>query len=71
MADVAQPPSAATDGVTKSRPEKPDEAKYKADLTKAEKEHELKMKEYVRLNPICLLSLLMQADLLPAECQEG
>ena len=61
MADVAQPSAAATDGVTKSRPEKPDEAKYKADLAKAEKEHELKMKEYVRFNPFCLLSLPTQS----------
>jgi hypothetical protein len=48
MADVASPPAAPSEGVTKTRPEKPDEAKYKADLAKAEKEHELKMKEYVR-----------------------
>jgi hypothetical protein len=48
MADVAPPPATSSEGVTKTRPEKPDEAKYKADLAKAEKEHELKMKEYVR-----------------------
>ena len=48
MADVASPPAAPSEGFTKTRPEKPDEAKYKADLAKAEKEHDLKMKEYVR-----------------------
>jgi hypothetical protein len=48
MADVAPPPAASSEGATKTRPEKPDEAKYKDDLAKAEKEHELKMKEYVR-----------------------
>ena len=36
MADAATFP--ATDGAHK-RPEKPDEAKYKADLAKAEKDH--------------------------------
>ena len=48
MADVAPSPAAPTDTAAKTRPEKPDEAKFKADLAKAEKEHELKMKEYVR-----------------------
>ncbi|KIX03476.1 uncharacterized protein Z518_07029 [Rhinocladiella mackenziei CBS 650.93] len=38
MADVATTP--ATDGIQKTRPEKPDEAKFKADLAKAEKDHE-------------------------------
>ena len=38
MADTAPPPSADAGG--KTRPEKPDEAKYKADLAKAEKDHE-------------------------------
>lgn len=38
MADTAAPPAA--DAAQKGRPEKPDEAKFKADLAKAEKEHE-------------------------------
>ncbi|KIV80326.1 hypothetical protein PV11_07834 [Exophiala sideris] len=38
MADVDSSP--ATTGAQAGRPEKPDEAKYKADLAKAEKEHE-------------------------------
>lgn len=41
MADTAKATATATvDGTThKTRPEKPDEAKYKADLAKSEKEH--------------------------------
>jgi hypothetical protein len=56
MADVAPPPAASGEGVTKTRPEKPDEAKYKADLAKAEKEHEVKMKEYVRSKAVHVMS---------------
>ena len=56
MADVAPPPAASSEATTKTRPEKPDEAKYKADLAKAEKEHELKMKEYVRFES-CLCNV--------------
>lgn len=48
MADVEVPAPSAGDGTSKPRPERPDEGKYKADLAKAEKEHELKMKEFVR-----------------------
>jgi hypothetical protein len=71
MADVAPSPANPADGVVKSRPEKPDETKYKADLAKAEKEHELKMKEYVCRRVVCLLSLAVQADFVRTECQEG
>jgi hypothetical protein len=56
MADVAPLPATSSEGATKTRPEKPDEAKYKADLAKAEKEHELKMKEYVRSKAVCVMS---------------
>jgi hypothetical protein len=45
MADVAATP--ATDGADKSRPQKPDEAKFKADLAKAEKEHEAAQARFV------------------------
>jgi hypothetical protein len=45
MADVDTTP--AVDGAQKSRPEKPDEAKFKADLAKAEKEHEAAQARFV------------------------
>ena len=48
MADAATTPPASGDIAGKSRPEKPDEAKYKVDLARAEKEHELKMQQLVR-----------------------
>ena len=44
MADTTATP--ATDGAHK-RIEKPDEAKYKADLTKAEKDHEAAQARFV------------------------
>jgi hypothetical protein len=56
MADVAPLPPPSSEGATKTRPEKPDEAKYKAELAKAEKEHELKMKEYVRSKAVGVMS---------------
>ena len=71
MADVAAAPIAATDDTTKSRPEKPDEAKYHADLEKAEKEHELKMQQYVRSRAVSVLSLSERADSVPIERQKG
>ncbi|KAK5464584.1 multicopy suppressor of BFA (Brefeldin A) [Exophiala xenobiotica] len=40
MADAETSPAPADTGAQKTRPEKPDEAKYKADLAKAEKDHE-------------------------------
>jgi hypothetical protein len=55
MTDVAASAGAPTDTAVKTRPEKPDEAKFKADLAKAEKEHELKMKEYVCSRAVCVL----------------
>ncbi len=56
MADTDTTPPAAGDIAIKSRPEKPDEAKYKADLAKAEKEHKLKMEQFVRpLKTACVL----------------
>lgn len=39
MAEVASPTTPELDGASKNRPEKPDEAKYKADLEQAEKNH--------------------------------
>lgn len=71
MADVAPSPAAPTDAVAKARPEKPDEAKFKADLAKAEKEHELKMKEFVRFGAVSVPSLSVQADFIRTECQKG
>jgi hypothetical protein len=62
MADVGPSPAAPTETAVKNRPEKPDEAKFKADLAKAEKEHELKMKEYVRFGAVSVPSLSVQAD---------
>ena len=47
MADVAN--TSATNGVDKTRPEKPDEAKYKEELAKAEKEHEAAQARFVGL----------------------
>lgn len=46
MAEVDNSP--ATTGTQNARPEKPDEAKYKADLAKAEKEHEAAQARFVR-----------------------
>lgn len=49
MADVAKA-SPAGDGTTqKARPEKPDQAKYEADLAAAEKEHTTNMEKFVSL----------------------
>jgi len=45
MADVAPPP--AVDGAQKPRPEKPDEEKFKADVAKAEKEHDEAVARFV------------------------
>lgn len=45
MADTA--PAPATDGIDKTRPHKPDEAQFKADLAKAEKEHEAAQARFV------------------------
>ena len=47
MADNDTTPPAPGDIAVKGRPEKPDEAKYKADLAKAEKDHKLKMEQFV------------------------
>lgn len=52
MADVDAP--SAADGTQKARPEKPDEAKYKAELAKAEKDHEAAQARFVRLSPLML-----------------
>lgn len=71
MADVATP-SAATmsimdsgaehsSKVQKSRPEKPDEQKYKEDLAKAEKEHAAAQEKVVRrLTSIALAALHLE-----------
>jgi len=47
MADVAPTPGSVGDSTSKPRPEKPEEAKYKADLAAAEKEHATAMAKYV------------------------
>ena len=59
MADVATPSAIdmsmgttnadSADKPQKSRPEKPDEEKYKADLAKAEKEHAVAQEKLVNL----------------------
>jgi hypothetical protein len=60
MADVANA-SSAGDGVTqKARPEKPDQAKYEADLAAAQKEHAANMEKFVRL---CLRNASMRRTL--------
>ena len=46
MADTATSPS--TEGAHKTRPEKPDEAKFKADVAAAEKAHEAAQARFVR-----------------------
>lgn len=53
MADAEKVPVA--DGASK-RPEKPDEAKYKADLAKAEKAHQVAQAAFVcHLYPLCIM----------------
>jgi hypothetical protein len=47
MADAETSPAPADAGAQKTRPEKPDEAKYKADLAKAEKDHEAAQARFV------------------------
>ncbi len=47
MADIAAAP--AQDGADKTRPQKPDEAKFKADVAAAEKEHEAAQARFVCL----------------------
>ena len=47
MADVATAP--AQDAAEKGRPQKPDEAKFKADVAAAEKEHEAAQARFVCL----------------------
>lgn len=47
MADTETVPP--TEGAQKGRPEKPDEAKYKAALAQAEKEHEAAQARFVSL----------------------
>ncbi len=49
MADVAQAPPAVDGATQKTRPEKPDQAKYEADLADAQKEHAANMEKFVRL----------------------
>lgn len=50
MADTATAPAA--DAGT-NRPQKPDEAKYKADLAAAEKAHKAAQAEFVSLSEVC------------------
>lgn len=49
MADVAKATSAVDAPTQKTRPEKPNQAKYEADLAAAQKEHAANMEKYVRL----------------------
>jgi hypothetical protein len=49
MAEVAKVSSAADGTAQKTRPEKPDQAKYEADLAVAQKEHTANMDKFVRL----------------------
>jgi hypothetical protein len=49
MADVAKAPSAVDGSTHKTRPEKPDQAKYEADLAAAQKEHAANMEKFVCL----------------------
>jgi hypothetical protein len=49
MADVAKASSAGDGATQKTRPEKPDQAKYEADLAAAQKEHAVNMEKFVRL----------------------
>jgi hypothetical protein len=49
MADVAKAPSAVDGSTHKTRPEKPDQAKYEADLAAAQKEHAANMEKLVCL----------------------
>ena len=61
MADIATPSAATmstidagaepTEKSQKVKPEKPDESKYKEDLSKAEKEHAAAQEKMVRLSP--------------------
>jgi hypothetical protein len=53
MAEVATTSTAASDESHKARPDKPDEEKYKADLAKAEKDHEAAVTKFVRLTLPC------------------
>ncbi len=48
MADAVKA-SLAGNETTKPRPEKPDQAKYEADLAAAQKEHNANMEKFVRL----------------------
>jgi hypothetical protein len=49
MADVAKASSTGDGATQKTRPEKPDQAKYEADLAAAQKEHAANMEKFVRL----------------------
>jgi hypothetical protein len=49
MADVANASSGGDASTQKARPEKPDQAKFEADLAAAEKEHAANMEKFVRL----------------------
>lgn len=50
MADVEKP---TADGAGKSRPEKPDETKFKASVEQAEKEHKAAQAKFVRSQMSC------------------
>jgi hypothetical protein len=64
MADVVKTPPAADGSATKTRPEKPDQAKYEADLAAAQKAHNSNMDKFVRLLSLnCLSSQLCEIEL--------
>lgn len=76
MADVATPAAIDmslgttnadnTEKTHKPKPEKPDEAKYKADLAEAEKEHAAAQEKLVRLSRLpAAMTVISTYDFLP------
>ena len=58
MTDVAKASSPEDGAAHKTRPEKPDQAKYEADLAAAQEQHEANMEKFVSL-PKCGLRLIL------------
>lgn len=52
MADAAKASLAGNETTQKTRPEKPDQAKYEADLAAAQKEHNANMEKFVCLSSV-------------------
>ena len=57
MADAVKPSLAGTETTQKTRPEKPDQAKYAADLAAAQKEHDANMEKFVRFFSVARYSM--------------